>query len=80
MWLDLYEFWLIDKVDEIGIVDVSGFVIVGVGGFGCCELLLYLDLDVLLLYDGKLVDILWFVVDRLWYLLWDVNIWFDYSV
>lgn len=38
-WLDLHESWLIDKADEIGIADASGFAIVGVGGLGRRELL-----------------------------------------
>ncbi|MBL7315299.1 [protein-PII] uridylyltransferase, partial [Escherichia coli] len=57
-WLDLHESWLIDKADEIGIADASGFAIVGVGGLGRRELLPYSDLDVLLLHDGKPADIL----------------------
>lgn len=79
-WLDLHESWLIDKADEIGIADASGFAIVGVGGLGRRELLPYSDLDVLLLHDGKPADILRPVADRLWYPLWDANIRLDHSV
>ncbi len=78
--LDLHESWLTAKAAEIGIADDSGFAIVGVGGLGRRELLPYSDLDLLLLHDGKPVEVLGQVADKLWYPLWDANIRLDHSV
>ncbi len=79
-WLDLHESWLAAKAAEIGIVEDSGFAIVGIGGLGRRELLPYSDLDLMLLHDNKPADVLERVADRLWYPLWDANVRLDHSV
>ena len=68
------------KAAEIGITDTGGFAIVGIGGLGRRELLPYSDLDLVLVHDGKSVEVLSEVADKLWYPLWDANIRLDHSV
>ncbi len=79
-WLELHESWLTAKAAEIGIIEDSGFAIVGIGGLGRRELLPYSDLDLMLLHDNKPADVLQRVADRLWYPLWDANVRIDHSV
>ena len=79
-WLELHESWLIAKAAEIGVLDASGFAIVGVGGLGRRELLPYSDLDLILLHDNKPGSEVERVADRLWYPLWDANVRLDHSV
>jgi [protein-PII] uridylyltransferase len=79
-WLELHESWLTAKAAEIGVLDASGFAIVGVGGLGRRELLPYSDLDLILLHDNKSDGDVEQVADRLWYPLWDANVRLDHSV
>lgn len=79
-WQDLHESWLMAKAAEIGIVEDSGFAVVGIGGLGRHELLPYSDLDLMLLHDNKSDDTLGEVADKLWYPLWDANVRLDHSV
>lgn len=79
-WLDLHEAWLTAKATELGILETSGFALVGVGGLGRRELLPYSDLDLMLLHDNVSDDVLQRVADGLWYPLWDANVRLDHSV
>ncbi|BBZ61428.1 [protein-PII] uridylyltransferase [Mycolicibacterium monacense] len=78
--LDLYEFWLGTKANEIGITATSGFAIVATGGLGRGEMLPYSDLDLMLLHDNMPADVVSQVAELLWYPLWDANIRLDHSV
>ncbi|WP_371836780.1 [protein-PII] uridylyltransferase [Rhodococcus rhodnii] len=79
--VDLHEFWLGTKAQEVGILPDSGFALVAVGGLGRRELLPYSDLDLVLLYDEDLApDVVGAVADQLWYPLWDAHIKLDHSV
>ena len=78
--VDLYEFWLATKANEIGITDTSGFAIVATGGLGRREMLPYSDLDLMLLHDDLPQDAVTEVAESLWYPLWDANIHIDHSV
>ncbi len=78
--LDLYEFWLATKANEIGITATSGFAILATGGLGRGELLPYSDLDLTLLHDDMPADVVGKVAELLWYPLWDANIRLDHSV
>ncbi|MCW2690054.1 MAG: (protein-PII) uridylyltransferase, partial [Mycobacterium sp.] len=78
--LDLHEFWLTAKANEIGVTPTSGFAIVATGGLGRRELQPYSDLDLTLLHDNMPAEIVSQVADLLWYPLWDANIRLDHSV
>ncbi len=78
--LDLYDFWLTTKANDIGITASSGFAIVATGGLGRGEVLPYSDLDLMLLHDNMPDDIVSEVAELLWYPLWDANIRLDHSV
>ncbi|MFO7165828.1 MAG: [protein-PII] uridylyltransferase, partial [Mycolicibacterium hassiacum] len=78
--IDLHEFWLTTKANEIGITDTSGFAIVATGGLGRRELVPYSDLDLMLLHDEMPVEVVSKVAELLWYPLWDANIRIDHSV
>lgn len=78
--LDLYDFWLTTKANDIGITPSSGFAIVATGGLGRGEVLPYSDLDLMLLHDNMPADIVSEVAELLWYPLWDANIRLDHSV
>ncbi|RVW04760.1 [protein-PII] uridylyltransferase [Rhodococcus spongiicola] len=78
--VDLYEFWLTRKGNELGIEPDSGFAIVAVGGLARSEMLPYSDLDLILLHDDVEPAKVAKVADQLWYPLWDANIKLDHSV
>src|ERR1700757_63154 len=78
--LDLHEFWLTTKANEIGITETSGFAIVATGGLGRRELLPYSDLDLTILHDNMATNVVRDTADKLWYPLWDANIQLDHSV
>lgn len=78
--IDLHEFWLTTKANEIGITDTSGFAIVATGGLGRRELVPYSDLDLMLLHDEMPVEVVSKAAELLWYPLWDANIRIDHSV
>ncbi|MGO4203554.1 [protein-PII] uridylyltransferase [Rhodococcus sp. TAF43] len=78
--VDLHEFWLTTKGNELGIRPDSGFAIVAVGGLGRREMLPYSDLDLILLHDDVDPAVVSQVADQLWYPLWDAHIKLDHSV
>lgn len=78
--VDLHEFWLTTKGNELGIRPDSGFAIVAVGGLGRREMMPYSDLDLILLHDDVDPAVVSRVADRLWYPLWDAHIKLDHSV
>ncbi|CAJ1583997.1 [protein-PII] uridylyltransferase [[Mycobacterium] wendilense] len=78
--LELHEFWLTSKANEIGITPTSGFAIVATGGLGRGELVPFSDLDLMLLHDNMPTDVVSQVAELLWYPLWDANIRLDHSV
>ncbi|NLU81545.1 [protein-PII] uridylyltransferase [Rhodococcus sp. HNM0569] len=78
--VDLHEFWLTTKANELGIKPDCGFALVAVGGLGRRELLPYSDLDLVLLHDDMDVAVVSELADRLWYPLWDAHIKLDHSV
>ncbi|GAB2629775.1 [protein-PII] uridylyltransferase [Prescottella soli] len=78
--VDLHEFWLTTKGNELGIRPDSGFAIVAVGGLGRREMMPYSDLDLILLHDDVDPALVSKVADQLWYPLWDAHIKLDHSV
>lgn len=78
--VDLHEFWLTTKGNELGIRPDSGFAIVAVGGLGRREMMPYSDLDLILLHDDVDPAVVAQVADQLWYPLWDAHIKLDHSV
>ncbi len=78
--VDLHEFWLTTKGNELGIRPDSGFAIVAVGGLGRREMMPYSDLDLILLHDDVDPALVAKVADQLWYPLWDAHIKLDHSV
>ncbi|QBJ95116.1 [protein-PII] uridylyltransferase [Rhodococcus sp. ABRD24] len=78
--VDLHEFWLTTKGNELGIRPDSGFAIVAVGGLGRREMPPYSDLDLILLHDDVDPALVAEVADNLWYPLWDAHIKLDHSV
>ena len=79
-FLDLYEGWLEDRAREIGVTELSGFAIVGIGGLGRREILPQSDLDLLLVHDGTHPGGPGEIADKLWYPIWDANVRLDHSV
>ncbi|MFC4374833.1 [protein-PII] uridylyltransferase [Nocardia halotolerans] len=78
--VDLFELWLTNKGNELGITADSGLAIVAVGGLGRREMLPYSDLDLVLLHDEVDPAVVAEVADQLWYPLWDAHIKLDHSV
>ncbi|MGB3484228.1 MAG: [protein-PII] uridylyltransferase [Mycobacterium sp.] len=78
--LDLHEFWLTTKANEIGVTATSGFAIVATGGLGRGEMVPYSDLDLTLVHDNMSTEEVSRVAEHLWYPLWDANIRLDHSV
>ncbi|HEY7296126.1 MAG TPA: HD domain-containing protein [Dehalococcoidia bacterium] len=64
-------------VRAAGPADAADLTIVALGGYGRRELCLYSDVDLMLLYDGKLAPT---TVERLFYPLWDAGLKLGHAV
>ena len=73
-----YDSWLQDLVAANG-HDLSGVALVAVGGLGRREPAPYSDLDLVLLYEGKVAG-LTAIADSIWYPIWDSGVSLDHSV
>ena len=69
--------WLRDRFDQIW--NTPGVALVAVGGLGRREPAPYSDVDLVLLYTGKLGEV-GALADRLWYPIWDSGVGLDHSV
>ncbi|SOD73442.1 UTP--GlnB (protein PII) uridylyltransferase GlnD [Jatrophihabitans sp. GAS493] len=72
-----YDHWLAELCAPLA--SKSNVALVAVGGLGRRDLAPYSDLDLVLLYEGKLADVA-ALADGIWYPIWDSGVSLDHSV